>query len=319
MSDVLLIVVGLVCLFLGGDALVKGAARLASSFGVSPTVVALTVVAFGTSVPELLVSVNAAQQGSSVLALGNVLGSNIANIGLILGLATLITPIVVEWRLIKREIPLLAGVSVAVFLLALDGEISALDGFLMALGFIAFTLFSYGLAWRERRKIEAEIEPYSEIEGISPAAAVRRPREFARLAVGILLLAFGARWTVDGATAIAHALGVSDLIIGLTVVAFGTSLPELASALVAAWRDENDIIVGSVIGSNIANLLSILGITAMVRPVPVAASTMSLQFPVMLGFTLLLVGFMFDRLLQRREGALLVAGYLVFIILTVTG
>ena len=319
MPDVMLIVVGLVALFLGGDALVRGAARLASSFGMSPTVVALTVVAFGTSVPELLVSVNAAQRGASVLALGNVIGSNIANIGLILGLAAIISPIAVEWRLIRREIPLLAFVSVVVFVLALDGQISALEGFLMVLGFVAFTLYSYGLAWRERRRIEPEIEEYNALEGITPPVAVKRPREFARLALGIVLLGFGAQWTVEGATGIARALGMSELVIGLTLVAFGTSLQELASTLMAAWRKENDIVVGSIIGSNIANLLAILGVAALVQPVPVAQGALTFQLPVMLGFTLLLAPFLLDRVIQRREGAVLLAGYVGFILISFFG
>lgn len=319
MPDILYILIGLTALFLGGDALVRGAARLASSFGVSPTVVALTVVAFGTSVPEMLVSVNAARQGASVLALGNVIGSNIANIGLILGLAAIISPIMVEWRLIRREIPLLAVVSLLVYGLALDGQIAALEGFVMVLGFVAFTLYSYGLAWRERRRIEPDIEKYSELEGLTPPLAVNRAWELGRLTLGVVLLGVGAQWTVDGATAIARTLGVSELVIGLTLVAFGTSLPELASTLIAAWRKENDIVVGSIIGSNIANLLAILGAAALVQPVPVSGGALRFQWPVMIGFTLVLLPFLLDRVIQRREGAFLLAGYIGFLVLSFFG
>jgi cation:H+ antiporter len=314
MSDLLLIGLGLTALFFGGNGLVTGAARLASSFGISAMVIALTVVAFGTSVPELLVSVNAAQQGSSGIALGNVVGSNIANIGLILGLAALITPVVVEWRMLRREIPLLVLISLVVLVMALDGQLTTTDGILLLVGFVAFTAYAYILAWRERRQMETEIREFTELEGITPPEKVRRWLELARLAAGIVLLALGANWTVDGASSIARQLGISDLIIGLTVVAFGTSLPELASSIVAAMRKENDIIVGNIIGSNIANLLVILGVTALVQAVPVDQNVMQVQFPIMIGFSLLLLLFLVDRVIKRHEGILLVVAYLAYVV-----
>lgn len=314
MSDMLLVALGLIALFFGGTWLVTASARLASSFGISATVIALTIVAFGTSVPELLVSINAAQQGISGIALGNVVGSNIANIGLILGLAAIITPIAVEWRMLRREIPLLVLISLVVLVMALDGELTATDGVLLMLGFVAFTLYAYMLAWRERREMKTEIEEFSELEGILPAERVRRPLELVRLLAGIVLLALGAGWTVDGASSIARQLGISELVIGLTVVAFGTSLPELASSIIAAFRKESDIIMGNIIGSNIANLLVILGATATVRTMPIDPNVMQVQFPIMIGFSLLLLLFLVDRVIKRHEGILLVIGYLAFVV-----
>jgi cation:H+ antiporter len=306
------VIVGLSGLFFGGNWLVKGAARLASSYGVSPVVIGLTVVALGTSTPELLVSLNAALEGTSDISIGNVLGSNIANVGLILGSTGLITPIIVHWQLIRREIPMMIGFSVFTFVLALDQTISRIDGLLLSGGFIAFTVLSYFLSRRERREITPEIEEFDDAEHLIDLDSRHRWRELGLIAAGIGLLMFGARLTVDGATAIARDVGVDELVIGLTLVAFGTSLPELATSVIAALRHENDIAVGNVVGSNITNLLLILGLTALARPIPIRAELLQLEFPVMLGFAIVLLPFTFKQVLRRAAAAALLAGYVGF-------
>jgi cation:H+ antiporter len=306
--DVLLILAGLAALFVGGDSLVKGAARLASVLGISPLVIGLTVVAFGTSVPELLVSINAATSGVSDIALGNVLGSNIANIGLILGVSALIFPITVEWRLIRQEIPLMIIVSVVVLAMARDGVLNESDGVLLVVGFVAFTLISLLLANRSRT-VKHDIDEFCEEEHITPAIQVNSGREALRLVVGIVLLGLGASWTVEGATAVARSIGISEFIIGITLVAVGTSLPELVASVMAAVRRESDIAI--------ANLLAILGVTASIQPIPVASNLLIFEFPVMIGFALLLLPFVLRQVLRRPAAVLLFTGYVGFIAATV--
>jgi cation:H+ antiporter len=314
--NVALVIIGLVGLLYGGDSLVRGAARLASSLGVSPTVVGLTVVAFGTSVPELLVSLSAAARGSSDIALGNVLGSNIANVGLIIGVTALVYPLSVHWRLIRREIPLMIGVSILVFALALNGNLGQLDGLILFIGFFGFAALSYFLAREDRTQIEPGIAEYDENEGITPVARVNRRREVGRLVFGIILLGAGAQATVVGATEIALAAGVSEMLIGVTLVAFGTSLPELAASVMAALRRETDIAVGNVIGSNISNLLLILGATALVKPIGVEPAQLQFEFPAMIIFAVLVIPFALDRRLVRREGLIFLLLYMGFITAT---
>ncbi len=307
MLNVIFVILGLLGLFYGADWLVKGAARLARSFGVPTLVIGLTVVAFGTSAPELLVSITAALRGASDIALGNVIGSNIANIGFILGLTGLVFPIAVHARVIRREIPLMIGISLATYALAFNGEISRLDGLLLVIGLIIFNVTAYMQAAKgEDEALLLEIEEFEELESIT--APSTRLTEVGRIALGIAILMIGSQFMVDGAVAIAEALGVSRLVIGITLVAFGTSLPELATSFVAALRKESDISVGNIIGSNIYNLLAILGITALVRPIPVDERTLRVEFPVMLAFSVALWPFVLNRKLYGwRAGALLTA------------
>jgi cation:H+ antiporter len=312
-----LIVIGLVALFFGGDSLVKGAARLASAFGVPALVVGLTVVAFGTSVPELLVSIDSALKGVSGVALGNVVGSNIANVALILGVSAVILPVTIEWSLLRREIPFMIGASVVTLLLALDGSLGRLDGVLLFGGFIVFTVASLVIANRQRRQMAQELERFTEEEGITPAKEVRRGIEVVRLLIGLALLAVGAQWTVDGAVGVARGFNVPDFIIGLTVVAVGTSLPELTAAILGSIRRENDIIVGNVIGSNIANLLAILGLTAIFQPIPVPSEVAGFDLPLMIAFSLALVPFLLRNVMGRLIGVLFLVAYVIFIAMTV--
>ncbi len=310
--DIVFVLLGLVGLFFGGEWLVRGASRLAASFGVEPLIIGLTVVAFGTSMPELLVNLSAAAQGSTDLALGNVVGSNIANIGLILGITGLIYPITVKSILVRRELPILFVVTLAGVLLAVDGQVSRTDGLLMVIGFLTFNAF---MGWQTLRERE-----HGPINGAGPAETPERSGRAASLALvvlGIVLLGVGANFMVTGATNIAREVGVSELVISVTLVAFGTSLPELAASVIAALRQQSDIALGNVIGSNIANVLLILGATSLVLPIPVPDAVIGVQFPALLAFTVLLFPFALNRILSRRESALYIVSYAAFIALTV--
>ncbi len=313
-ENALLVVFGLAGLFVGGEWLVRAASRLAASFGVAPLVIGLTVVSFGTSAPELAVSLQAALAGSSDIAVGNVVGSNIANIGLILGLSGLIVALPVHISLMRREIPVMIGVSIITFLMALDGEVGRPEGLLLFACLLLFTGYLMIESRRERTSPE-ETAKIAQIEGVG--GKINRWQEAGRFVVGLALLVTGANLTVTSASAIARGLGVSELVIGVTLVAVGTSLPELVTSIIAAVKCEPDIAVGNIVGSNIFNLLSILGLTAIVRPVPVAAAVLQVEMPVMIGFAALLFPFVLDRVLQRTQAAAFLALYLAFVIFTV--
>jgi cation:H+ antiporter len=294
----LLFVLGLVSLVLGGELLVRGAARLASALGISPLVIGLTVVAFGTSAPELAVSLIAALHDQSGLAVGNVVGSNIFNVLLILGLSALITPLAVSLQLVRVEVPLMIGASIALPLLALDGRVGRIDGALLLVGGVLYTVTAIR-ASRHQAGGRAE-------RGRIPATSL------VGIAVGLVLLVVGSRWLVAAASAAAAALGVSDLVIGLTVVAAGTSLPEAAASVTAAVRGERDIAVGNVVGSNLFNLLVVLGGSALAAPggVPVPAPAMRLDIPIMIAVAVACLPiFASDRRIDRWEGALFLAAY----------
>ncbi|MFQ3660409.1 MAG: calcium/sodium antiporter [Anaerolineae bacterium] len=301
-------------LWFGGDFLVKAASRLATSFGVPALLVGLTVVAWATSAPELVVSISAAIQGSSDIAIGNVVGSNIVNIGLIIGLSALIFPIRVNWDLIVREMPIMIAISVAAFVMALDGVISVIDGFLLFGGFLAYNAMQYLIVRYKRDHKSPEL---AEIEEMSQqAGTVRRSVEVLRLLAGLAALVIGAQLTVTGATGAARQIGVSELVIGLTLVAVGTSLPELAASFVAALRKQSDIAVGNVVGSNISNILAILGLTAIVRPINVEQTLITLQFPIMLAFAIGMLILGFNRVIGRVKGGLILAAYIGVVAVT---
>lgn len=304
--DVVMILAGIAMLFYGADWLVEGAAKLATSFGIPALVVGLTLVAFGTSVPELLVSMIAASQGSSDIALGNVVGSNIANIGLVLGSTVLLFPIAVNRRVIRQEMPIMLGFSVLTFVLALNGSLSRLDGFLLFTGLI---IFNFIVVRKALRGEEVEVE---ELDDFLDEEEVNRLREVGRVVVGVLVLVVGARLLVLGATSLARQAGISELVIGITLVAFGTSLPELATSMVSAFRGDVDISVGNIVGSNIYNLLAVLGLTSLVRPITVAPQVVRFELPIMLAFSFILWPLLLGKTLGRWQGALLFVGYLVF-------
>lgn len=304
---------------MGGNWLVTGASRIARALGVAPLIVGLTVVSFGTSAPELMVSVRAAMTGSSGIALGNVVGSNIANVGLILGMTGLVTPIAVRVSLVRREIPIMIMVTIFAYLLILDMQIGRLDGALLLVGFVAFNLVMLYLTTHrsdDQRTADDAADEFPEQGQISQL------REWGRLVGGIIILLVGAELTVRGATATAAVLGVPEVVIGLTLVAFGTSLPELAASMIAAFRGQSDIAIGNVIGSNIVNLLLILGATSVISPIPIdhpgdfspyAPGMLSFDFPLMLIFALLVLPFALDRVLNRLESAFFLAVYVSFV------
>ncbi|NDJ52305.1 MAG: calcium/sodium antiporter [Chloroflexi bacterium] len=309
--NILLILLGLVGLFIGGNWLVKGSARLASSFGVSPLIVGVTVVAFGTSSPELLVNLSAALQGSPDLALGNAIGSNIANIGLVMALAAAIYPIRVHWRMLRLEIPYSLGATIAVLIFAaLDGQIGRFDGFLLLMGWVAFNYLIYRVSVEQQEEIEPELLEFEREENLT--RSVTRAREIVRLLGGLVALVVGAQLLVTGAIDIARGLNISEAVIGVSMVALGTSLPEVAASVAAALRRESDIAVGNVVGSNVTNMLLIVGLTALISPLPVDPALFRFEFPVLLVFSFVLLTLLIDRRLSRGEAVALLFGYLIF-------
>lgn len=315
-ENVLGLVVGGLGLFFGGSWLVKGASRLAMALGVSALIVGLTVVALGTSAPELLVSLTAALEASSDVALGNVVGSNIANIGLILAVSAVITPMVLDWRVLRREIVFLLAFTIFSIIMSVDGSFSRIDGVVLVLGYIVYTAVIYRQARSERREIEPELTEYEAARHLTDRA---NPLiEAGRALLGLVTLVIGARLFVGGAVGVAREIGLSELIIGVTLVAVGTSLPELITCIIAAQRREHDIVMGNILGSNIANLLVILGIVAIIQPIPVPVSVQSIDYPVMLFFAVLLLPMALRRRLHLWGGLALLVLYGAFILLSLS-
>jgi cation:H+ antiporter len=310
---------GLALLTAGADFLVRGAARLAAAAGIAPIVIGLTVVAFGTSTPELAVTATAALRGDPDVAIGNVVGSNIANLLLILGLSAVVAPLVVRRRLIRLDMPFLIVVSILVVLLAVDGAIARWQGFVLLVGGLAYTAVLVHQARRAQRPFDPARSHWLH----------RRRRHTAVDAAfvlgGLLLMVLGSRWLVEAAETMAEMLGVSRLAIGLTVVAVGTSLPELATSVVASLRGERDIAVGNVVGSNVYNLLFVLGAGAALSPDGLSAPPAAVTFdlPVMLAVTMACLPiFITDRVIVRWEGALFLGyftAYMAYVLLIAGG
>jgi cation:H+ antiporter len=307
----LLVLAGLVVLVIGGELVVRGASGLALRLGISPIVVGLTVVAFGTSSPELAVSLGATLDGEADIAIGNVVGSNVYNILLVLGLASLVRPLVVQQQLVRFDIPLVIGASVLLWLFVLDGSLSSIEG-----GLLFSLLLVYGVisVRSGRRESAAVAEEYR--EAFEPLARIRSRRMgVALLLSGLAALMLGSNSLVAGATDLARSLGLSDLVLGLTVVAIGTSLPELVTSVMAALRGQRDLAVGNVIGSNLFNILGVLGLSAIVAPggVPVAPSAVAFDIPVMTIVAIACLPLLFTgRELRRWEGAMLVAYAVIY-------
>ena len=305
----LLFVLGLGGLYLGAEGFVRGSARLAELLGISRWVIGLTLVAFGTSAPELAVSLLAALRGTPDLAVGNVVGSNVANVGLILAVAALLRPLEVRSSLVRREVPFMLLISLLFYGLALNGTISRLDGGVLVLALGAFLVLMY--VYRSEGLPDEPAASRAQPRGRGKALALN-----AALALGgLLVLLGGARLLVDSAVALARALGVSEGIIGLSLVAVGTSLPELATTVVAALRREMAISVGNIVGSNVFNLLSVIGIVALVRPLPVTPEWLTREIPLMLLFSFALLPLMGrGSRVERWEGMLLLLGYVGFLV-----
>ncbi len=310
---VLMLVAGIGILYLGAEWLVRGAARMAAKLGVSSIVVGLTVVSFGTSAPELVVGILASLGGKGDLVLGNVLGSNLANIGLILGLTALVRPLDVAARVVWREVPLMILVTMAVYPLAWDHKLARVDGLAFVFMLAAYLIFVF-------RSVEAEapeiLGEYEEFVKASAGSEMRvRPVDVGLVLAGSMALVAGGWAIIQGAVAVAEALGISQVTIGLTVVAVGTSLPELATSLVAALRNEADIAVGNVIGSNIFNVAGILGVAALLRPITVSQEVLTRDLPAVLLLSLIVFPLLRTGWRIRRwEGAVLLGSYIALML-----
>jgi cation:H+ antiporter len=274
---IVLIVAGLVLLVAGAEVLVRGATRLSLVLGISPLVIGLTVVAYGTSSPEVAVTLQAGFAGDTDLALGNVIGSNIANILLVLGMAALVAPLIVRSQLVRFDVPIMIGASILLLILALDGRIGRVESGILALG--AFIYSGVVLYIGTRRGTAAvDVPDESEFVVVERRGRSQIVRHLVFVIVGLGLLVLGARWLVDGAVQIAEALGVSQMVIGLTVVAVGTSLPEIATSMLAALKGERDLAVGNAVGSNIFNIFLVLGIAGFIVPVDIPVPSSALNF-----------------------------------------
>lgn len=299
---------GLVLLATGAEGLVRGSTALALRFGVTPLVVGLTVVSFGTGSPELFVSIQAALKGESGLALGNVVGSNISNIALILGLSSLARPMKVRSELIKREVPVMIAITLLLCLLLLDGMLSRLEGLLLVAGSIGYTTYAYIAARRDRSAVIAEQFEEALVESRRAAWL-----DVLFVVIGFVLLLGGANVLLIGAMNIAEQFGVSQVVIGLTIVAIGTSLPELAASVVASTRREPDVAFGNAIGSNILNILLILGVAAVIRPIETQGLRL-FDIGVLVASAVILLPLMWRGwVLNRWEGGFLVASYVVYL------
>jgi cation:H+ antiporter len=316
MAELMTFALGLAALVAGANALVRGASKLALSLGLSPLVVGLTIVAFGTSAPELAVSAGAVLDGRTDMALGNVVGSNVFNVLFILGVSALITPLVVDVQLIRQEVPIMVGASLLLAVLCLDRSIGATDALLLLVAMTAYTVF---LVVQSRRQSQAAQDEYAaEVRPAEPGGwDARLPVQIGLVLAGLALLVLGSGWLVEAATRFARALGVSDLVIGLTIVAAGTSLPEVAASVTAALKGERDIAVGNVVGSNTFNILGCLGVSGLLAggaglAVPPAVLNFDLWVMIAVALACLPV-FLTGREIARWEGAIFVGYYVAYV------
>ncbi len=336
-----LLIAGIAGVYFGAEWLVRGSSNLSRELGIKPIVIGLTVVAFGTSSPELAVSLTASVKGSDDIAVGNIIGSNIANIGLILGFAAIVLPLQIERIIMKRELPLLIAISAVFYIMAIDGKIGFVDGVFLFTGFIFYISYHVYHTFNSRLRLSnSMIKPdenpslssaahhschhpdgdktgmTGDINKKSPAGKRNLLLHIIYIIVGLLGLLTGAHVLVKAAIFIAGRLGVSEMAIGLTVVAFGTSIPEMATSVVSALRKEADICVGNIVGSNIFNILMIIGVVSLIRPLNVAGDILFFELPVMLIFSLALIPMVRGNFsVNRLEGFVLVTGYFVFIFL----
>jgi cation:H+ antiporter len=313
LTVIVLLILGLVLLVVGAEALVRGASKLAAIAGISPLVIGLTIVAYGTSSPEMAVSTMTSLAGEADIAVGNVVGSNIFNVLFILGVSALVSPLIVAQQLIRLDVPIMIGVSILALVFGLDGSISRVDGIILFTLALLYTIFLIYQGRKESNpEVQAEYDQYGRSNG---ASAVQLLINVAYIAVGLVLLVIGSRWLVDGAVAIARTFGVDELVIGLTIVAAGTSLPELATSVVASIRGERDIAVGNVVGSNIFNILAVLGLAGIVSPAGVTVSEAAIRFdiPVMIAVAIAcLPVFVSGNLIARWEGFVFVWYYVAY-------
>lgn len=318
--SIIMILIGLALLVWSADLFVDGAAAVALNLGMPTLLVGMVIIGFGTSAPEMSVSVLSAMQGNPGLALGNAYGSNITNIALILGITALVSPVLVRSQVLKRELPILLAVTILAFFHLKDGEITRVEGFIeLAVLLVVFTWMTLQSRQQSFHSDQLETELDQELAYIKPAKA------WGMLVVGLVLLVVSSRMLVWGAVNIAHGLGVSDLIIGLTVVAIGTSLPELASSIAAARKGEHDLAVGNVIGSNLFNTLAVVGLAGAIHPMQVPAEVLTRDWTVMVSLTILLFALGYTRKaigeknISRVSGSVLVAIYIGYTLYLIVG
>ena len=309
MIDILFFLAGLVILYFGADWLVKGASRLAITLNVQPVIVGLTVVAFGTSLPEFVVSFIGAMRELPDIALGNIVGSNIVNIGLIIGLSAIIFPLSVHMKLLKFEVPFMIFAAFLLFIFSINGTVSRMDSILFAVIFSGYIAYTIRAAKKETPDVAGEYREFLRVRD-----SIKK--DIVLIIAGLAVLIAGAEILLISAVSIARAMGISELIIGMTIVAVGTSLPELATSAVAAFKRESDISIGNIVGSNIFNILFILGVTGIIRPVSVHPEAWRLHMPVMIFFSLLLFIFMkTGNVISRAEGAVMVLLYIGYLMI----
>ncbi len=302
LTNILFLLIGTTLLYYGAEWIVKSSVTIAAKYKLSPLVVGLTIVAFGTSLPELVVSLKAAISGSSTIAIGNVIGSNVANVGLVLGLSSLIFPITIHFERSKRDVFIYLGVSIIFIFFILNGMISRIEGLVLFVGIVLYTV--YCIMHPSRR-----MESTDEVEAATKWTLIL-------FVIGCVLLYCGAELFVDGAVGIAKKLGVSEAVIGMSVVAFGTSLPELATSVIAAFRKESAISVGNIVGSNLFNIMSVLGIVGMIKPLESPTNILTLEIPFMIAFGLVLIPLgLMKQPVSRLSSLILIAGYIAFIFL----
>ncbi len=320
---------GLILLTIGADVLIKGASNLASMFGVSALVVGLTVVAFGTSAPELAVSIKSALNGQADIAIGNVVGSNICNIWFILGLCAVVSPLVIHSQIVKIEVPIMISVSFLFYLFSLDHVISRNEGVLLVSSLLVYLYFTFSRSRKEsqrekenrekenREKENRKKESSEKNESDPNALNEGRSKYFLinliKIVIGLTFLIVGSDLFVSGATDLARAFNVSELIIGLTIVAIGTSLPEAVTSVVATYRGERDIAIGNVVGSNIFNILTVIGFSSIITPISVSQSAINFDLIVMLVVAIMCLPFFFDSTLTRWRGLFFLLSYCLYV------
>jgi cation:H+ antiporter len=299
-------IIGLIILYLGGEGLVRGSSRLARAMGINPVLIGLTIVAFGTSAPELVVSIIAAFKGSNDLIMGNILGSNIANIGLILGISALIYPISIKLTLVKVELPFMISISILLLLLSQNLIIEHIEGAILFILLISMIIYSCYDAFKEPKEIEKEFSEFVQVDR-------SYYKNILYIVFGVIGLSIGAKLLVDSAISIAQSLGVSQALIGITAVAIGTSLPELTTSVIAALKRESGIIIGNIIGSNIFNI-GILGIISVLKPIEMNQHLLQFEFFIMILFSIILLPIMKTGFkITKTEGLLLLLFYLMFL------
>jgi len=300
--NVLLTIVGLVILCFGGSWLVSGGVAIAKKLRISQMIIGLTIVAYGTSTPELAASMAAVVGSHTDLILGNVVGSNISNIGMVIGICAIVSPLVVKKATTRKEVPIMIGVTLLLIAMSVDGEISQYDGVILVAGLIAFTAYTLSRAKKER----------SEVIEDSTATKTPVPRAIALIVIGAALLYFGGFLTVENAVLIAENLGISETVIGITIIAIGTSLPELITSVIAIRKGHTDIGIGTIVGSNIYNILMILGISSVITGIAVVPDIFTHYF-IMIGFSIVLIAFLRSGIIPRPAGIGLVIAYAAYI------